>query len=196
MLESLRKNLTALADLAIIVASIFVFIAFITPKEFTFESIQELRQNAALNLSYLGNARDDLNGNETVINSLEILISELSSKLSEQDGVLDLSEIQELDEEIENTSERLTVALSMNQPLSNEVTRLQKVVDSNFLEIESLQEKSAYTPYWAQEIRNNLDELITAVGIDGLVAGFSSLIFCLVCNRRRDWVRKFILFFR
>ena len=196
MLESLRKNLTALADLAIIVASIFVFIAFITPKEFTFESIQELRQNAALNLSYLGNARDDLNGNETVINSLEILISELSSKLSEQDGVLDLSEIQELDEEIENTSERLTVALSMNQPLRNEVTRLQEVVDSNFLEIESLQEKSAYTPFWAQEIRNNLDELITAVGIDGLVAGFSSLIFCLVCNKRRDWVRKFILFFR
>jgi len=196
MLESLRKNLTALADLAIIVASIFVFIAFITPKEFTFESIQELRQNAALNLSYLGNARDDLDDNETVINSLEILISKLRSQLSEQDGALDLSEIQELDEEIENTSERLTVALSMNQPLSNEVTRLQKVVDSNFLEIESLQEKSAFTPYWAQEIRNNLDELITAVGIDGLVAGFSSLIFCLVCNRRRDWVRKFILFFR
>jgi len=196
MLESLRKNLTALADLAIIVASIFVFIAFITPKEFTFESIQELRQNAALNLSYLGNARDDLDDNETVINSLEIYISELSSKLSEEDGVLDLSEIQELDQVIENTSETLTVALSMNQPLSNEVTRLQKVVDSNFLEIESLQEKSAYTPYWAQEIRNNLDELITAVGIDGLVAGFSSLIFCLVCNRRRDWVRKFILFFR
>jgi hypothetical protein len=196
MLESLRKNLTTLADLAIIIASIFVFIAFITPKELTFESIQELRQNAALNLSYLGNARDDLDDNETVINSLEILISKLRSQLSEQGGALDLSEIQELDEEIENTSERLTVALSMNQPLSNEVTRLQKVVDSNFLEIESLQEKSAYTPYWAQEIRNNLDELITAVGIDGLVAGFSSLIFCLVCNRRRDWVRKFILFFR
>ena len=196
MLESLRKNLTALADLAIIVASIFVFIAFITPKEFTFESIQELRQNAALNLSYLGNARDDLDDNETVINSLEIYISELSSKLSEEDGVLDLSEIQELDQVIENTSETLTVALSMNQPLRDEVTRLQDVVDSNFLEIESLQEKSAFTPYWAQEIRNNLDELITAVGIDGLVAGFSSLIFCLVCNRRRDWVRKFILFFR
>ena len=196
MLESLRKNLTTLADLAIIVASIFVFIAFITPKEFTFESIQELRQNAALNLSYLGNARDDLDDNETVINSLEIYISELSSKLSEEDGVLDLSEIQELDQVIENTSETLTVALSMNQPLRDEVTRLQDVVDSNFLEIESLQEKSAFTPYWAQEIRNNLDELITAVGIDGLVAGFSSLIFCLVCNRRRDWVRKFILFFR
>ena len=196
MLESLRKNLTTLADLAIIIASIFVFIAFITPKELTFESIQELRQNAALNLSYLGNARDDLDDNETVINSLEILISKLRSQLSEQGGALDLSEIQELDEEIENTSERLTVALSMNQPLRDEVTRLQDVVDSNFLEIESLQEKSAFTPYWAQEIRNNLDELITAVGIDGLVAGFSSLIFCLVCNRRRDWVRKFILFFR
>ncbi|HJL80721.1 MAG TPA: hypothetical protein QGF88_06145, partial [Gammaproteobacteria bacterium] len=48
---------------------------------------------------------------------------------------------------------------------------------------------------WIQPVRKNVEALANAAGMDGILAGFASLIFCLVCKRRKEWFKRIFRIF-
>ncbi|MBT6073919.1 MAG: hypothetical protein HOH08_03110, partial [Gammaproteobacteria bacterium] len=71
------------------------------------------------------------------------------------------------------------------QTLNNDVIKSEQEIEA--LELKAQSSKSIS---WLQPIRKNTMILINAGGVDGLIAGFASLIFCLVYKRRRGWFRN------
>ena len=43
---------------------------------------------------------------------------------------------------------------------------------------------------WIRPVRNNVESFANAAGMDGILAGFAALIFCLVCKDVRIGLNK------
>jgi hypothetical protein len=57
-------------------------------------------------------------------------------------------------------------------------------------EIAAAESAASKSVWWLQPIRQNTMVLINAAGIDGFIAVFAALIFCLVYKRRKSWLQK------
>ena len=206
MVKNFITELTKVTDFFIIVATVFVFLAFITPAE---KSMQPLIDQNESELSSILNDRSQL------ISIMESLRQQEASLNNELNTILNAPlEIIEVDEpivsiegdepivgiELENIDQAPPIDTSL---IEADISQTERQINSSIIDLQQLENKISATEQtikdlkleskssksvgWLQPIRKNTMILINAGGVDGLIAGFASLIFCLVFKRRRGW---------
>ncbi|MAJ30784.1 MAG: hypothetical protein CMQ73_05955 [Gammaproteobacteria bacterium] len=190
MLNSFKDSLIKVTDLAILFASIFTFLAFITPKEGPIEPLIESREAITLNQSELRNAIEAVSESRTNIESINNSINQLNSRLAGLDTELDSAVIQDLQRQIASAAIILQREQSENNNLQESISALEASIDSELENISNLENQTTKSISWIQPVRKNVEALANAAGMDGILAGFAALIFCLVCKRRQDWFRR------
>ena len=197
MLNSFKDSLIKVTDLAILFASIFTFLAFITPKEGPIEPLIESREAITLNQSELRNAIEAVSESRTNIESINNSINQLNSRLAGLDTELDSAVIQDLQRQIASAAINLQREQSENNNLQESISALESSIDSELENISNLENQATKSISWIQPVRKNVEALANAAGMDGILAGFAALIFCLVCKRRQDWFRRiFSIFYK
>lgn len=206
MVKNFITGLTKVTDFFIIIATVFVFLAFITPAE---KSMQPLIDKNQSELSSILNDRSQLISIMESLRQQEAsLNNELNTILNEPIVSIDVDEpivSIEGDEpivgiELENIEQVPPKDTSLIEAAINQAERQ---INSSTIDLQQLENKISATEQtlkdlileskssksvgWLQPIRKNTMILIDAGGIDGLIAGFASLIFCLVFKRRRNW---------
>lgn len=206
MVKNFITELTKVTDFFIIVATVFVFLAFITPAE---KSMQPLIDQNESELSSILNDRSQLililesyrqqeaslkNELNTILNApLEIIEVDEPIVSIEGDEPIVGIELENIDQappidtslieaDISQTERQINSFIIDLQQLENKISATEQTIKD--LKLES---KSSKSVGWLQPIRKNTMILINAGGVDGLIAGFASLIFCLVFKRRRGW---------
>ena len=206
MVKNFITELTKVTDFFIIVATVFVFLAFITPAE---KSMQPLIDQNESELSSI------LNDQSQLISILESYRQQEASLKNELNTILNAPlEIIEVDEpivsiegdepivgiELENIDQAPPIDTSL---IEADISQTERQINSSIIDLQQLENKISATEQtikdlkleskssksvgWLQPIRKNTMILINAGGVDGLIAGFASLIFCLVFKRRRNW---------
>ena len=197
MLNSFKDSLIKVTDLAILFASIFTFLAFITPKEGPIEPLIESREAITLNQSELRNAIEAVSESRTNIESINNSINQLNSRLAGLDTELDSAVIQDLQRQIASAAINLQREQSENNNLQESISALEASIDSELENISNLENQATKSISWIQPVRKNVEAFANAAGMDGILAGFAALIFCLVCKRRQDWFRRiFSIFYK
>jgi len=215
VVKNFITGLTKVTDFFIIIATVFVFLAFITPAE---KSMQPLIDKNQSELSSILNDRSQLISIMESLRQQEAsLNNELNTILNEPIVSIDVDEpivsIEgdepivsiEGDEpivgiELENIEQVPPKDTSLIEAAINQAERQ---INSSTIDLQQLENKISATEQtlkdlileskssksvgWLQPIRKNTMILIDAGGIDGLIAGFTALIFCLVFKRRRNW---------
>ena len=197
MLNSFKDNLTKVTDLAILFASIFTFLAFITPKEISLDSIEGSRDRISINQSELSDARNAMSESLGVTASFETAVNELNAAVLSLDPVLDSEQINGVLSQIESTVVDLEKEEAKSKGFSERIDSLETAIASERQKISNLEDrrKNSKSISWVQPIRTNVETLANAAGMDGILAGFSALIFCLVCNRRKEWFKNIFRIF-
>ena len=197
MLNSFKDNLTKVTDLAILFASIFTFLAFITPKEISLDSIEGSRDRISINQSELSDARNAMSESLGVTASFETAVNELNAAVLSLDPVLDSEQINGVLSQIESTVVDLEKEEARRKGFSERIDSLETAIASERQKISNLEDrrKNSKSISWVQPIRTNVETLANAAGMDGILAGFSALIFCLVCNRRKEWFKNIFRIF-
>ena len=197
MLNSFKDSLTKVTDLVILFASIFTFLAFITPKEASIESLKNSREAIALNESELRNAIEAVSESQNSIEAINNTIAQLNITLSGLDVELDSATIQDLERQIVSSAISLEREQSENDDLEENISALEASIDSELENISNLESQTTKSISWIQPVRKNVEAFANAAGMDGILAGFAALIFCLVCKRRQDWFRRiFSIFYK
>jgi len=197
MLNSFKDSLIKVTDLAILFASIFTFLAFITPKEISLEPLKKSREAVSLTQSELRNATEAASENQARIERINNSIDQLNSRLAGLDAELDLAAIQDLERQIASAAISLDRAQSDNNDFQESISALETSIDSEFEKIRNLESQTTKSISWIQPVRQNVEAFANAAGMDGILAGFAALIFCLVCKRRQDWFRRiFSIFYK
>ena len=181
MLNSFKDSLIKVTDLAILFASIFTFLAFITPKEGPIEPLIESREAITLNQSELRNAIEAVSESRTNIESINNSINQLNCRLAGLDNELDSAVIQDLQRQIASAAINLQREQSENNNLQESISALEASIDSELENISNLENQTTKSISWIQPVRKNVEALANAAGMDGILAGFAALIFCLVC---------------
>ena len=197
MLNSFKDSLTKVTDLVILFASIFTFLAFITPKEAPIEPLNKSREAITLNQSELRSAIEAVSQSRTNIESINNLVNQLNDRLAGLDTELDSAIIQDLQSQIASAAISLQREQSVSNNLQESISALEASIDSELENISNLENQTAKSISWIQPVRKNVEALANAAGMDGILAGFAALIFCLVCKRRQDWFRRiFSIFYK
>lgn len=197
MLNSLKNNLTKVTDLTILFASIFTFLAFITPKEISIDPLERSRERASISQSELRDARNALSENETMASTIQASISEFNQRLSSLDPTIDSAELQALLSQIDSAAINLEKEESEKKSFVERIEALEASIDSERQKINNLENQlnSSKSISWIQPVRKNVEALANAAGMDGILAGFAALIFCLVCKRRKEWFKRIFRIF-
>ena len=197
MLNSFKDSLIKVTDLTILFASIFTFLAFITPKEVSIEPLKNSREAIALSESDLRNAIDSVSEKKASIESINNSIDQLNSRLSGLDSELDSTLIQDLARQINSAAIILEREQLDSNDLQESIAALEASIDTELENIRNLEKQTAKSISWVQPVRKNVEAFANAAGMDGILAGFAALIFCLVCKRRQDWFRRmFSIFYK
>ena len=197
MLNSFKDSLTKVTDLVILFASIFTFLAFITPKEAPIEPLNKSREAITLYQSDLRSAIEAVSQSRTNIESINNLVNQLNGRLAGLDTELDSAIIQDLQSQIASAAISLQREQSVSNNLQESISALEASIDSELQNISYLESQTAKSISWIQPVRKNVEALANAAGMDGILAGFAALIFCLVCKRRQDWFRRiFSIFYK
>ena len=197
MLNSFKDSLTKVTDLVILFASIFTFLAFITPKEASIVPLNKSRDAITLNQSELRTAIEAVSQSRTNIESINNLVNQLNGRLAGLDTELDSAIIQDLQSQIASAAISLQREQSVSNNLQESISALEASIDSELQNISYLENQTTKSISWIQPVRKNVEALANAAGMDGILAGFAALIFCLVCKRRQDWFRRiFSIFYK
>ena len=197
MLNSFKDSLTKVTDLVILFASIFTFLAFITPNEASIEPLNKSREAITLNQSELRNAIEAVSESRTNIESINNLVNQLNGRMAGLDTELDSAIIQDLQSQIASAAINLQREQSVSNNLQESISALEASIDSELENISNLENETTKSISWIQPVRKNVEALANAAGMDGILAGFAALIFCLVCKRRQDWFRRiFSIFYK
>ncbi len=197
MLDSFKNSLTKVTDLTILFASIFTFLAFITPKEISIEPLERANENISFSQSELRSTIEALSENQEKIDSIQRSINQLNSRLSGLDPELDSAQLEDLAKEIDSATLNLVREQSATNDFEQDIASLEVSIDAERAKIKSFEDRlqSSKSISWVQPVRNNVEALANAAGMDGILAGFAALIFCLVCKRRKDWFKKIFRIF-
>ena len=197
MLDSFKNSLTKVTDLTILFASIFTFLAFITPKEISIEPLERANENISYSQSELRSTIQALSENQEKIDSIQRAINQLNSRLSGLDPELDSVQVEDLVKEIDSATLNLAREQSVTNDFKQDIASLEASIDAERAKIKSFEDRlqSSKSISWVQPVRNNVEALANAAGMDGILAGFAALIFCLVCKRRKDWFKKIFRIF-
>ena len=131
--------------------------------------------------------------------SFEAAVNELNAAVSSLDPTLNSEEIKALLSQRESTVVDLEKEEVKSKGFSERIDSLEMAIDNELQKTSNLEDrrKSSKAISWVQPVRNNVETLANAAGMDGILAGFSALIFCLVCKRRKDWFKKiFSIFYK
>ena len=210
-MKKILEQLTKITDLTILFATIFVFLAYITPEGASQDSLREARTNAQSVTASLSNAENQTAASNTrlqettnISNDLRNSIVQLETESSSLDPTIDQARINQLNSEIDQLNTSLAnstsavneAQLALNSSLRNEES-IRASLRSSQARLADIEAESSRAISWIQPVRNNTDRLIDAAGFDGFIAGFAALIFCLIIKRRRDWFRRmFGLYFK
>ena len=232
MFKPFLKQLTKVTDLTILFATIFVFLAFITPEELSQVPLNNARDDYDRTASSLALAeskvissrieleesisinneiRNSIATAENVINSIDTDFVESAINDSDTGADLDLTnqanteldqantELDKLNTELVANESQLKLFREASEEASKNVVLLQSQLNMIVKTIADIETAalSSRSISWLQPVRKNTSELTDAAGMDGLIAGFAALIFCLVCRRRETWFKQmFGIYFR
>jgi len=190
--KNFLTQLTKVTDFFIIIATVFVVLAFLTPAEVSIQpsiNIAELSLKKAINdRSQINSKLDSLREEEVLLNKeFMTLINQPTMAIDTVTGetteiIIDTSTVEA---QITQIKQQIDTSVMKLQTLNNDVIKSEQEIEA--LELKAQSSKSIS---WLQPIRKNTMILINAGGVDGLIAGFASLIFCLVYKRRRGWFRN------
>ena len=197
MLNSFKENLTKITDLTILFASIFTFLAFVTPKEISVVPIEGSRERISISQSELRDARNALTESLAMTDAIQATVNQLNSAVPGLDPILDSEELQSMYSQIESAVDGLKKEEAESRGFSERIASLEMTITSERQRISNLEDrrKSSKSIPWVQPIRRNVESLATVAGMDGILAGFSALIFCLVCKRRKQWFKNIFRIF-
>ena len=197
MLNSFKDSLHKVTDLTILFASIFTFLAFITPKEIATGPLERSKEVVSFNQLELKDVVEEFSVNQNTIDSIQITINQLNARIPGLDPEQDIEELQELTREIDLASSNLNRVNLRSNELQQSISNLEASINAELIKIDNfesqLNDNKSIT--WIQPVRNNVESLANAAGMDGILAGFAALIFCLVCKRRKDWFKKIFRIF-
>jgi len=253
MFKPFLKQLTKVTDLTILFATIFVFLAFITPEELSQVPLNNARDDYDRTASSLALAeskvissrieleesisinneiRNSIATAENVINSIDTdfvesvindsdtgadldLTNQANTELDQANTELDQAnteldqanteldqantELDKLNTELVANESQLKLFREASEEASKNVVLLQSQLNMIVKTIADIETAalSSRSISWLQPVRKNTSELTDAAGMDGLIAGFAALIFCLVCRRRETWFKQmFGIYFR
>ena len=209
MFKPFLKQLTKVTDLTILFATIFVFLAYITPEGISESTINSVRSNSQTIASSLAIAEtQSANANaktqrlNLISNDLRSSIIELEMEVNNIIQEIDATdqtridqlnaEINQLNTELTNNESEISTAQTALETANQNVQLLRANLSSAQQEVAELEAEleSSRAISWIQPVRQNTDKLIDAAGFDGFIAGFAALIFCLVCKRRQTWFKQ------
>ena len=123
--------------------------------------------------------------------------NQLNARIPGLDPEQDIEELQELTREIDLASSNLNRVNSLNNELQQSISNLEASINAELIKIDNFESQlnDNKSIAWIQPVRNNVESLANAAGMDGILAGFAALIFCLVCKRRKDWFKKIFRIF-
>ena len=199
MLNSFKDSLIKVTDLTILFASIFTFLAFITPKEIATGPLERSKEVITYNQSQLKDLVEESSQNQNIIDSIQRSINQLNARIAGLDPELDIEELEELAREIESATTNLDRSNLRSNELQQSISELEASINAEFIKIDNFESQlnDNKSIAWIQPVRNNVESFANAAGMDGILAGFAALIFCLVCKRRKDWFKQiFRIFFK
>ena len=199
MLNSFKDSLIKVTDLTILFASIFTFLAFITPKEIATGPLEISKELVSFNQLELKDVVEEFSDNEDTIDSIQRSINQLNARIAGLNPELDIEELEELAREIESATTNLDRSNLRSNELQQSISKLEASINAEFIKIDNFESQlnDNKSIAWIQPVRNNVESFANAAGMDGILAGFAALIFCLVCKRRKDWFKQiFRIFFK
>ena len=198
MLRNFLTQLTRVTDTMIIIASALVVLAFLTAPE-----DPSLENSAKAAGAATTSARTSLDNAEAMAKKASdeaIAARNALAAALEQETNLTSADIASTDElssasaateaarnALETAEQSLMDATEKAAIASASVTAAESRAATEIAAAESAASKSVW---WLQPIRQNTMVLINAAGIDGFIAVFAALIFCLVYKRRKSWLQK------
>ena len=197
MLNSFKDSLQKVTDLTILFASIFTFLAFITPKEIATGPLERSKEVVSFNQLELKDIVEAYSDNQDTIDSIQRTINQLNTRIPGLDPVQNLDELQELVKEIDLASTNLERANLLSNDLQQSISDLEASINAELTKIDNFESQlnDNKSIAWIQPVRNNVESFANAAGMDGILAGFAALIFCLVCKRRKDWFNQIFRIF-
>ena len=225
MFKPFLQQLTKVTDLAILFATIFVFLAFITPEELSQAPLNNARDDYDRTTSSLAlveaeeiatrvKVEESISVSSELTNSIAVIktaINSIDTELVEGainnigiDADQDITdqtnaeldqlnaELDQLNMELITNESQLQLFRETSEAASNNIVMLRnqlKTIEKTIADIKTAA-LSSKAVSWLQPVRTNTNELINAAGFDGFIAGFSALIFCLVCRRRQTWFKQ------
>ena len=199
MLNSFKDSLIKVTDLTILFASIFTFLAFITPKEIATGPLERSKEVVTYNQSQLKDLVEESSQNQNIIDSIQRSINQFNARIAGLNPELDIEELEELAREIESATTNLERSNLRSNELQQSISELEASINAEFIKIDNFESQlnDNKSIAWIQPVRNNVESFANAAGMDGILAGFAALIFCLVCKRRKDWFKQiFRIFFK
>ena len=209
MFKPFQKQLTKVTDLTILFATIFVFLAYITPEGISESTINSVRSNSQTIASSLAIAETQSANANAKTQRLNLISNDLRSSIIELEMEVDKiiqeinatdqtkvdqlnAEINQLNTELTNNESEISAAQTALETANQNVQLLRANLSSAQQEVAELEAalESSRAISWIQPVRQNTDKLIDAAGFDGFIAGFAALIFCLVCKRRQTWFKQ------
>ena len=163
MFRSFLTQLTRVTDTMIIIASALVVLAFLTAPEDL-----SLEQNAKTSVAAVTSARASLDNAEATVKKASAATAAARSPLA-------------------TTEQALKDAIETTTTASANITAAESTAAAEIAVAESAALRSVW---WLQPIRQNTMTLVNAAGIDGFIAVFAALIFCLAYKRRKSWLQK------
>ena len=199
MLNSFKDSLIKVTDLTILFASIFTFLAFITPKEIATGPLEISKELVSFNQLELKDVVSAYSDNQDTIDSIQITINRLNARIPGLDPELEIEELEVLAREIDLATSNLERANLRSNNLQQSISDLEASINAELKKIDNFESQlnDNKSIAWIQPVRNNVESFANAAGMDGILAGFAALIFCLVCKRRKDWFKQiFRIFFK
>ena len=199
MLNSFKDSLIKVTDLTILFASIFTFLAFITPKEIATGPLERSKEVVTYNQSQLKDLVEESSQNQNTMDSIQKSINQFNARIPGLDPELDIDELEELAREIDLATTNLERSNLRSKELQQTISELEASINAELIKIDNFESQlnDNKSIAWIQPVRNNVESFANAAGMDGILAGFAALIFCLVCKRRKDWFKKiFRIFFK
>ena len=199
MLNSFKDSLIKVTDLTILFASIFTFLAFITPKEIATGPLERSKEVVTYNQSQLKDLVEESSQNQNTMDSIRRSINQFNARIPALDPELDIEELEELAREIDLATTNLERSNLRSNELQQTISELEASITSELRKIDNFESQlnDNKSIAWIQPVRNNVESFANAAGMDGILAGFAALIFCLVCKRRMDWFKQiFRIFFK
>ena len=199
MLNSFKDSLIKVTDLTILFASIFTFLAFITPKEIATGPLERSKEVVTYNQSQLKDLVEESSQNQNTMDSIRKSINQFNARIPGLDPELDIEELEELAREIDLATTNLERSNLRSNELQQTISELEASINAELIKIDNFESQlnDNKSIAWIQPVRNNVESFANAAGMDGILAGFAALIFCLVCKRRKDWFKQiFRIFFK